>query len=36
MIYYMVPIVCIGLIIFSAYKHYKQSNDRQLHRPRHR
>jgi len=36
MIYYLLPFICLGLIIFSGYKHYKQTNIKQLHRPRHR
>lgn len=36
MIYYALLAVCLGLIIFSGYKHYKQANVKQLNRPRHR
>ncbi|MEJ5114400.1 MULTISPECIES: hypothetical protein [Erwinia] len=36
MIYYALLAVCLGLIIFSGYKHYKQTHVKQLNRPRHR
>jgi len=36
MIYYLLPFICLALIIFSGYKHYKQTHTRQLNRPRYR
>ncbi|MDW8846912.1 hypothetical protein AAH450_01815 [Erwinia sp. P7711] len=36
MIYYLLLAVSLGLIIFSGYKHYKQTHTKQLFRPRHR
>lgn len=36
MIYYLLLAVCIGLIIFSGYKHYKHTHTRQLYRPHRR
>lgn len=34
MIYYLLLVACTALIIFSAYKHYKQTHVKQLYRPR--
>lgn len=36
MIYFVLLAVCLGLIIFSGFKHYKHTNTKQLNRPRHR
>ncbi len=33
MIYFVLLAVCVGLIILSGYKHYKQTHNKQLYRP---
>lgn len=36
MMYFVLLAVSLALIIFSGIKHYKQTNTKQLNRPRHR
>ncbi len=36
MIYFLLLAVCTALIIFSGYKHYKQTHTKQLYRPHRR
>ncbi|MEW5290185.1 MULTISPECIES: hypothetical protein [Erwinia] len=36
MTYYILSVIFIALIIFAGYKHYKQTHNKQIYRPRYR